>query len=78
MSLASPHSVEGICHKSVALSAHFSKEKSTRACVIEELGLCQSKILLAREAVLNLPCSLIFAVKALILLILDKEETLLD
>lgn len=45
---------------------------------MEELGLCQSKILLAREAVLNLPCSLTFAVKALILPILDKEETFPD
>ena len=37
MSLASPHSVEGICHKSVALSADFSKEKVYQ-------GLCDWRI----------------------------------
>ena len=44
--------------------------------MIEELGLCQSKILLVPEVVLPLPCSLPFAVKVLILMILDKERNI--
>lgn len=35
---------------------------------------CYSKILLVHEAVLNLPCSLPFAIRAFILLMMDRKE----
>lgn len=63
----------GMCHKSVALSKDFSKKTVYQGLSDVELGLCQSQILLVHEAVLNLPCSLTFAIKAFILLMLDRK-----
>lgn len=59
----SPPLVEGMYHKSAALSKYFSKETIYRSLSDVELGLCHSQILLVHEAELDLPCSFPFAIR---------------